>query len=138
MKRLFVALPLIVALSACAADSSTTAPPAIRGGGPIVPDPATREAQSPNAGFDYGYVVWITPQGLRPATLLSGCCLPLKFENLMQQTVSIVFGYQAVNSGPIAPGGSWSWTPPHVESVVYHTGQGPPLTGNLQVQQTNE
>ena len=58
----------------------------------------------------------------------------MTWKNLTSVTVSIVFTYEGVNSGPIPPGGSWSFTPPHVESIAYHTGEGTYMEGVWQVQ----
>lgn len=140
----------LILLTGCAAPAAGTPSPSAAAAGTSVPgavspepaslqpDPALREAQSPGPDFDYGYVVDITPTGLRPKTLLSGCCKPVTWKNLTGQTVSIVFDHQLVDSGPIAAGSAWVFTPHNAESVLYHTGQGPPLQGALQVQQTTD
>ena len=147
MRRLVVAALATLLVVGCGATtpspSATTAPsrtPAatLVPNGSFVPDPALREAQSPDPSYDYGYVVQVTPQGFHPAELLSGCCLPVTWRNLTSETVSIVFDHQYVSSPPIPPGGTWAWTPPHIESITYHAGSGLNAGGVVQVQQTTD
>lgn len=121
-----------------ASPGAHTAAATLPANGSLVPDPALREAQSPDPSYDYGYVVQVTSEGFHPATLLSGCCLAVTWRNLTSSTVTIVFDHQFVSSPPIPPGGTWKWTPPHIESITYHAGTGLTAGGVLQVQQTND
>jgi hypothetical protein len=120
------------------ASSSVTAP--LTGRSPVADDPATapREAASPDPNFDYGFVVQITPKGFHPQWLVSGCCKPVTWRNLTGDTVSVVFDHQLVDSGPIAPGGTFVFTPHNVQSIAYHAGTNPSMIGVLQVNQTFE
>lgn len=95
-----------------------------------------REAVNPDPHFDYGFVVQITPQGYHPQWLVANCCAPITWRNLTGKTTSVVFDVQGINSGPIPPGGSWVFTPRNVESLVYHSGFDPSVSGNVQVNQT--
>jgi hypothetical protein len=130
------------ATSAGKATSASTSSSTVRSGVPTptlyAPDPALREAQSPDPHFDYGFVVQITAQGFHPQWLVSGCCKPVTWENMTSSTASVVFDHQLVNSGPIPPGGKFVWTPPNVESVTYHAESDPAKTGALQVNQMFE
>ena len=99
------------------------------------PADAPREAASPDPNFDYGFVVQITADGFHPRQLVSGCCKPVTWQNLTSKTESVVFDHQFVNSGPIAPGGSFVYTPQHPVSITYHSALDPSLTGALQVNQ---
>jgi hypothetical protein len=100
---------------------------------------AAREAASPDPNWDYGQTVSIKAQGFLPADLVSICCQPVVFKNLTEAPVTVVFDHQLVNSGPIAPGSSFTWTPPNVESVVFHAVEHPEWThGKVQVNQSFE
>jgi len=100
---------------------------------------ATREAVKPDPYWDYGQTVQITAQGFLPADLVSTCCLPLVFKNLTSAPVTVSFDHQLVTLGPIPPGGTASYAPPNIESVVYHAVEHPEWThGKIQVNQTFE
>ncbi len=102
------------------------------------PSEVAREAANPDPNFDYGFVVQITPQGFRPAWLVAACCQPITWKNMSGTTASVVFDVQNVSSGPIPPGGTWVFTPPNAESLLYHAGNDASTTGNVQVNQTVE
>jgi hypothetical protein len=136
--------------SATKPSASSTAPasaPAASGGpatgGPRLSTPgspldAPREAVNPDPNFDYGYVVQITPAGFHPQWLVSGCCKAVTWKNLTDSPTSVVFDHQLVDSGPIAPGGSFVFTPHNVQSIAYHSGTNSSMVGVLQVNQTFE
>lgn len=98
-----------------------------------------REAARPDPFWDYGQTVQITDEGFKPADLVSVCCKPVFFKNLTSAPVTIAFDHQLVNSGAIQPAASFSWTPPNMESVVYHALEHPDWArGKIQVNQTFE
>lgn len=100
---------------------------------------AAREALKPNPDFDFGQTVQITPSGFMPADLVGECCKPLVWKNLSGAPVTIVFDHQQVNSGAIAPNGTFVYKPPNVESVVYHSQEHPDWPhGHIQVNQMFE
>lgn len=106
--------------------------------GPLPPRDAPREAASPDPNFDFGYVVQITARGFHPQWLVSGCCRAVTWKNLTGAPVSVVFDHQLVDSGPIPPGGSFTFTPHNVQSIAYHAGGNPSMIGVLQVNQMFE
>ena len=97
-----------------------------------------REARSPDPAFDYGFVVQITPSGFRPAVLVAACCSPIVWINLTDKPNSVAFDVESGGSGPIAPGASWTFTPPNAESLAYHSTTYPSMTGAVQVNQTSD
>lgn len=119
------------------ADAQAEVPPSASQS-PLPPRLAPREAASPDPNFDYGFVVQITPAGFHPAWLLSGCCLPVTWRNLTDHAVSVVFDHKPISSGLIPPGGTFVFTPQHIESIAYHSGTDPAMTGVVQVNQTFE
>lgn len=146
---------LVVILSACGSGAAATSSPAarpspsdaaVRGLAFITPaaipsEPTTatsREAHSPDPAFDYGFVVQITPDGFHPHILVASCCAPIVWINATNQPNSVVFDVEPGGSGSIPPGGSWAFTPPNVESLSYHSGIYPTMTGAVQVNQISE
>jgi hypothetical protein len=99
---------------------------------------ASREAISPDPNFDYGYTVHITAQGFLPHWLVATCCQPITWKNLTGTTASVVFDHLGVASGPIPPGGSFTFTPKNVESIAYHSGVDTSFHAVVQVNQSVE
>lgn len=100
-------------------------------------DPAIRESVTAAPAFDVGHTVHITAKGIEPQALASMCCNPVAFKNETGARVAVIFNVSKVTSGPIAPGASWAWTPPHAESVIYHLVSDPKRTGQIQVESPN-
>ena len=96
----------------------------------------TREAQSPDPAFDYGFVIDITPAGFHPNVLVAACCQALTWINLTDKPNKILFTVELTQSPLIPPGGSWTWIPPNVEAVAYQSVPYPSMTGAIQVNQT--
>jgi hypothetical protein len=96
----------------------------------------TREAQSPDPAFDYGFVIDITPAGFHPNVLVAACCQALTWVNLTDKPNKILFTVELTQSPVIPPGGSWTWIPPNVEAVAYQSVPYPAMTGAIQVNQT--
>ncbi len=123
-------LAALALLGAC--DESTTA-------GPPVPqasaqDPNIRESASAAPDFDAGHTVHITAVGIQPKALTSLCCDPVVFKNETRSPVTVVFNISKISSGAIAPGATWSWTPPNPESVLYHLASDPKTFFQIQVE----
>jgi hypothetical protein len=142
MKRralvVLVAFSALGVLAACddpsASQQATVSPPA------PVRSPAdlnAREAASAAPDFDTGHTVHITPAGIQPKQLVTFCCDPVVFKNETSAPVSVMFDISRAASGSIAPGGTWSWTPPHAESVLYHLVTGSRLAGQIQIESPN-
>jgi hypothetical protein len=145
-----LSLVALVVLSACAsgiADPTATLRPATRAPAPaltsvtaaVPSEPAgepAREAASPDPAFDYGFVIDITPTGFHPNVLVADCCRMVTWVNLTDKANAVAFTVELTKSPLIPSGGSWTWTPPNVESVAYHSMTFPSMTGVLQVNQT--
>jgi len=146
-----LSLTALVVLSACAggvADPTASAPPATpaptSGLTSVTPasiptepsgEPAS-EAVSPDPAFDYGFVIDITPTGFHPNVLVADCCHAVTWINLTDKANAVAFTVELTKSPLIPPGDSWTWTPPNVESVAYHSITYPSMIGVLQVNQT--
>lgn len=90
-----------------------------------------------NAQFAMGTTVVITRSGFQPQQLLAPVGYAIVWKNLSGSTQSVHldnFGSR-VDSGPIPPGGSWSFNPKAQLSIVYHSTYHPRFHGQLQVQQ---
>lgn len=97
-----------------------------------------REAASPDPNFDYGFVVQLTPDGFHPRWLVAVCCRPILWKNTTSAAVTVVFDHLGVSSGPIAPGGTWAFTPNNVQSITYRSEADASVHGVLQVNQPFE
>ena len=100
-------------------------------------DPAAREAVSPFPTFDQGQTVHLTASGVRPLSLVTFCCLALSFKNETQSPIFVVFDIYKTNSGPIAPGASWQWTPHNPYSFTFHVGSDTKDSGHIQIESPN-
>jgi phosphate transport system permease protein len=88
------------------------------------------------------YTIWVVGtnhgfSGFGASLALSILMLPT-VTRTADETVTVIFDHVAGGSGPIPPGGTWEFTPPHVESISYHLGASTAVTGILQVQQNFE
>lgn len=98
-----------------------------------------REAASPGAAADTGFTVWITSSGFRPAILIAPCCDAVTWKNMTSAPVAVVFDAVAGGSrGTIPPGGIYVFVPHNVESIAYHSGSDPKVTGQVEVNQLAE
>ncbi|HEX4578486.1 MAG TPA: hypothetical protein VH498_00640 [Candidatus Dormibacteraeota bacterium] len=140
---------VLSALVACSSASPTgSSSPA--GAAPTQPLPAATpsatsstgfpaEAASPGAAADTGFTVWITSSGFRPAILIAPCCGAITWKNKTSASVAVVFDAVAGGSrGAIPPGGIYVFVPHNVESIAYHSGSDPKVTGQVQVNQLAE
>jgi hypothetical protein len=98
---------------------------------------SAKEAVSPDPTFDNGFTIQITDTAFHPQTLVSACCDSVLFKNTGSHPVDIVLLASRIDSGPIAPGATWVFTPKNVQSIAYESGDGA-LKGQLQVQPIQE
>jgi hypothetical protein len=124
-----VAILVLLVTAACARPSTSPSP---RGAAVRTATPTTR---SPDPNFDSGQTVYITATGFAPKWLVSIQKLPVVWVNRTNHVQSVIFDHQAVRSGPIPPGASFSWTSPNMVSITYHNGELPSQTGAVQVSQ---
>ncbi|MBO0836879.1 MAG: hypothetical protein J2P28_15420 [Actinobacteria bacterium] len=130
-------LPLVLAvvlMPACGSSPSAQRPAPTPSN--AISGALARESAKPDPNFDMGFSVQITDQGFHPYVLVAPCCKPITWTNLTQSPVSVVF--TGVDSGPIPPGGKYTFKPPNVESIAYHEGQNPAVEGRIQVNQTQD
>jgi hypothetical protein len=146
------ALLALTVLSACSSGSSrppspspsAPAPTPVASGsvigsvapeGPGGPPPIPRTLST---GSAIGHTVFITNEGFVPRILLAGIDAPVIFWNRTNAAQGIRFlNYGgAAASGPIPPGGSWTFAPTHTASIVYASTQAPHRRGSLQIEQT--
>ena len=134
--RSFLVVALAAASVAACGQAATATPPASssRSAAPST----VREAARPDPYFDYGFVVQLTQFGFHPHVLVSPCCNAITWKNTTSTTAEVRFDALQVDSGPIPPGGTFIYTPHHIESVAYHLVADPSLTGAVQVNQTSE
>jgi plastocyanin len=91
-----------------------------------------------NGQFGMGTKVRITASGFDPQVLVTGMGLRVTWTNDSPATQSVHFDNwgAAVDSGPIKPGQSWTFTADHTASVLYHSTYHPAFLGQLQIQLT--
>jgi hypothetical protein len=135
-----VALTGVFLLSGCGKSDAATAPTpaAAHTATPKPLSGPSREAISPDPNFDFGYTVHITSKGFLPHWLVATCCQSITWQNLSGVTTSVVFDHLGVVSGPIPPGGTFSFTPKNVESIAYHSGTDTTAHAVVQVNQSTE
>jgi hypothetical protein len=119
---------LLLLTSACGGSGGTSGTTSAQPGSE---QPAAQSGPlDPN--FDFGQRVTITAAGFRPLWLVSIIHQPIVWTNTTDTPQSVVFDHLSVRSGPIPPGGSYTWTPDSVASITYHSGVHPALKGKLQ------
>jgi len=133
---LATATSVVFALSACASGTGSAANSAHPSATPL--SQVAREAAHPDPNFDYGFTIQIAHDGFHPAWLVANCCQPITWRNLTASPVSVVFDAEQVDSGPIQPGQTFVFTPHQIQSIAYHAGNNPAMTGAVQVNQTWE
>jgi plastocyanin len=91
-----------------------------------------------NGHFKLGTKVQITAKGFDPQVLVTGKGLHVVWTNTSSATQSVHFDNwgSPVDSGPIPPGGSWSFHATSTGSVIYHSTYSPTTCGQLQIQLT--
>jgi len=125
-------------LTACGSTMGSATPTARHATAPPLTSEISREATDPDPNFDYGYTVQITAGGYHPHWLVAACCQAITWRNMTRTNVEVIFSALLVTSGPIAPGGTWTYTPNNDESIAYQTKNDPAMAGIVQVNQTSE
>jgi plastocyanin len=127
---------LVLLLMAAACSSSK---PSI---GASAPASSAAHAKCKDAGplgsghFTIGKRVSIGTAGFAPQVLVTGMGLSVTWTNTSSTPQSVHFDNweSPVDSGPIAPGKSWSFTAAHTGSVLYHSTFDPCFKGQVEIQ----
>jgi hypothetical protein len=119
-------------LSSCGGGGGASTP-ASSGAPPTTSAPASTVASTIDPNFDFGQTVLITPTGFRPRWLVSLVGKTITWRNESSVTASVVFDHESVRSGPIPPGGTYTYDPSTALSITYHSGVNPHLHGSVQV-----
>jgi hypothetical protein len=125
------ALALVAACGACGGSAAKASPPT-----QIAPSTTAK----PNPSYDSGATVIITATGFQPKELIAMVKVPLTFVNHTTTVARVQFEHsrdaagRLRASGPIPPGGKWSYTPQTWESATYHSVGQPALRGQIQIQ----
>lgn len=133
-RRLLLAAAAVtgmLALTSCGGGGSSA--PAATGPAPASSAPASTVASTIDPNFDFGQTVLITPTGFRPRWLVSLVGKTITWRNESNVTTSVVFDHASVRSGPIPPGGTYTYDPRTALSITYHSGVNPHLHGSVQV-----
>ena len=85
--------------------------------------PVSSASHTIDPNFDTGQTVLVTATGARPLWLVSLVGTPVTFRNVSSTTKRVVFDHAAVRSGPIPPGGTFTWRPQLPLSYTYHVGR---------------
>jgi hypothetical protein len=142
--RVATACVILAALAgACSSGGAagSSAPATHATSGPSV-QPAAQPANCPKqlggGHFGLGTKVKITPQGFDPQILVTGMNLAVTWTNASSKPQSVHFDNWGapVDSGPIAPGASWTFKAGHTGSVLYHSTLDGSLCGQLEIQLT--
>lgn len=120
----------VLALTSCGGGSSA---PASSGAPSTSAPPASTAASTIDPNFDFGQTVLITRTGFRPRWLVSLAGKTITWRNESHVTASVVFDHESVRSGPIPPGGTYTYDPRTALSITYHSGVNPHLHGSVQV-----
>ena len=83
------------------------------------PSPDATAACSQDPDFDYGQVACITATGVQPRVLVTIVGRQVTWRNETSAPQTISFVAFAAHSGPIPPGGTWSYTPKLPLSIAY-------------------
>jgi hypothetical protein len=117
------------------------------GGGGASPTPSATElrplprptSRPVNPDFDFGQDVQITTTAFVPKELVSAVNFPITWTNDSGHEQVIHFDNNGgIESGPIAPGATWSYTPTGTISIVYHSTVDASLRGRINVQPLSE
>ena len=92
------------------------------GGSGAATAPASSASHSIDPNFDTGQTVLMTADSAEPLWLVSLVGKPVTFRNVSSTTKRVVFDHAAVDSGPIPPGGTFTWRPTLPLSYTYQVG----------------
>ena len=132
---------LTCALAACRASSGRdTIGPTVSPFGSVSPSGAQPRVRivitGGNRAYALGHRIYITDNGFAPLHLIAGINRPVVFVNASSRTQGVEFiNYgSTVESGPIPPGGTWTFRPTVAVSVIYRSTAPPHSIGYLQLQ----
>jgi hypothetical protein len=125
------AVAACLVLASCGGGGASA--PTTGGSAAVSTAPASTAASTIDPNFDFGQTVLITTKGFRPRWLVSLVGKTITWRNDSRVTQSVVFDHESVRSGPIAPGGSYTYHPRTALSLTYHSGRNPHLRGSVQV-----
>lgn len=120
-------------LGACAVAAVALLAPACGSGGASGGGAPISTAHRTDPNFDFGQTVTITTSGFRPRQIVTLLGRPVQWRNSSGVTQSVVFDHFPQRSGPIPPGGTWTFTPRNEISITYHSGTRPELHGAVEV-----
>ncbi|HXY71942.1 MAG TPA: hypothetical protein VEM41_05315 [Actinomycetota bacterium] len=132
MLRVAPALAVAVLVTAACSTARGTAAGGSPGSSAITPSPSPTASVDPN--FDFGLNIYITATGFKPHWLVAPYHGTITWHNDTSRSQRIVFDHQAVRSGVIPPGGTFTYTPDVPISMTYHSGLGRVRHGVIQVQ----
>ena len=92
------------------------------GGSGAAGAPVSSASHTIDPNFDTGQTVLVTAHSARPLWLVSLVGKPVTFRNVSSTTKRVVFDHAAIDSGPIPPGGAFTWRPTLPLSYTYHVG----------------
>jgi hypothetical protein len=130
--RVVIAVVLVTIAGACSSTADAKSSPPTVG--------TTPTTRAPNPYYDGGNTVTITASGFQPRELVASVNVPLVFVNHTKTVQRVQFEHsrdvdgQLLRSGPIPPGGSWSYTWRTWESATYHSIDRPAQRGQIQIQ----
>jgi hypothetical protein len=84
--------------------------------------PVSSASHTIDPNFDTGQTVLVTAHSAMPLWLVSLVGNPVSFRNVSETTKRVVFDHAAIDSGPIPPGGTFTWRPTLPLSYTYHVG----------------
>ena len=136
MRRTSITVLLVLLLTAAACSSSK---PSIGASDPAGSTTRTKCKDTGPLGsghFTIGKRVSIGATGFDPQVLVTGMGLNVTWTNGSSATQSVHFDNWGVpvDSGPIAPGKSWTFKAVHTGSVLYHSTFDPCFKGQVQIQ----
>lgn len=92
--------------------------------GRSVPVPTERPGVPISPGTDTGGQIIVSPNGVLPVRLFVNLGQKITWTNLTSKPVSVHFYGHPVNSGPIASGGTFSYSSNHLEEFNFLTSNG--------------
>jgi hypothetical protein len=92
--------------------------------GPVVTVPTEGGVRPISDVFDSGQQVVILVGQVNPRILIANTKEPITWTNLTTGPQTVAFEQASVSSGPIPPGGKWSFTPLVGGNIHYQTSTG--------------
>jgi hypothetical protein len=134
VKRLATALALaMLLLPACAGSGGGSS---VAGSRPATTPQTPPQSSGGNAQAALGTSVLITGSGFQPLLLVAPMGQRITWKNVSDSTQSVHLDNWGarVDSGPIPPGGDWSFNPKRLASITYHSTYDHSFRAQLQIQ----